>query len=116
MSKRGKTTLKFTIDCSTPVEDFVLNISDFELYLKQRIKVDNKAGNLGDSVFVSHEGPKLTVASKIPLSKRYLKYLSKRFLKKSQLRDYLRVVANSKTGYELKYYKIADAGDAEDDE
>lgn len=78
--------------------------------------VENKAGNLGESVFVSHEGTKLNVISKIPFSKRYLKYLSKRFLKRSQLRDYLRVVANSKNSYELKYYKIADAGDAEDDE
>jgi len=42
-----------------------------------------------------------------------LKYLSKRYLKKQQLRDYLRVIAKSKNSYELKYYQIT-AGDNEE--
>lgn len=47
---------------------------------------------------------------------RYLKYLTKKYLKKQQLRDYLHVVANSqmKNTYELRYFNInADEGDAE---
>lgn len=39
--------------------------------MKERIKVEGKAGNLGDNVTVSKEGDgKLVVESKIPLSKR----------------------------------------------
>ena len=38
---------------------------------------------------------RLTVASNIPLSKRYLKYLTKKFLKKNSLRDWIRLVALS---------------------
>lgn len=34
----------------------------------------------------------LTVTSNIPLSKRYLKYLTKKFLKKNSLRDWIRYV------------------------
>ena len=37
---------------------------------------------------------------------RYMKYLTKKFLKKNNLRDYIRVVANSKSSYELRYFQI----------
>lgn len=33
---------------------------------------------------------KITVTSNIPFSKRYLKYLTKKFLKKNSLRDWIR--------------------------
>jgi hypothetical protein len=46
------------------------------------------------------------VTANIPFSKRYLKYLTKKFLKKNSLRDYLRVVASSKDNYELRFYNI----------
>lgn len=63
--------------------------------------------------------------SSIPFSKRYLKYLTKKFLKKNQLRDWIRyvvvllrsivhsliemysVIASSKDTYELRFYNIA---------
>ena len=42
--------------------------------MKERIKVEGKAGNLGDAITVSKEGDgKLVVESKIPLSKRLVK-------------------------------------------
>ena len=55
------------------------------------------------------------VQSEGSFSKRYLKYLAKKFLKKMQMRDFLRVVATNKSTYELKYFNIQendeDAGD-----
>ena len=59
---------------------------------------------------------KVYVQAEAPFSKRYLKYLTKKFLKKKQLRDWLRVVANNKTTYELRYFKIHDDEDGEGDE
>lgn len=53
---------------------------------------------------------------KIILYFRYLKYLTKKFLKKNQLRDYVRVVANNKVSYELRYLHIAGADEDESDE
>ena len=44
---------------------------------------------------------------------RYLKYLTKKFLKKNNLRDYIRVVATSKANYELRYFQINQAEDEE---
>lgn len=45
--------------------------------------------------------------SSIPMSKRYVKYLTKKYLKKQQLRDFLRVIANRKDSYELRYFNMA---------
>lgn len=44
---------------------------------------------------------------------RYLKYLTKKFLKKNSLRDYIRVVATNKTNYELRYFQITAADEDE---
>eukprot|EP00908_Phaeocystis_cordata_P006545 Transcript_17166.p2 GENE.Transcript_17166~~Transcript_17166.p2 ORF type:complete len:136 (-),score=43.91 Transcript_17166:150-557(-) len=86
-----------------------------EKFLQDRIKVSGKTGNLGDLVTISRDKAKVTVASDIPFSKRYLKYLSKKYLKKQQLRDWLHVIANAKASYELRYYNIHDQ-DADEDE
>jgi large subunit ribosomal protein L22e len=40
------------------------------------------------------------------ISKRYLKFLTKRYLKKSTLRDFVRVVATDKTTYSLSFYNV----------
>jgi large subunit ribosomal protein L22e len=58
---------------------------------------------------------KINITSTAPLSKRYLKFLTKRFLKKSTLREFVRVVAASKDSYELKFYNVQ-AEDMEGDE
>lgn len=50
------------------------------------------------------------------LLRRYLKYLTKKYLKKNNLRDWLRVVANSKDSYELRYFQINQDEEEEEDE
>jgi large subunit ribosomal protein L22e len=72
------------------------------------VQVNGKAGNLGESVSISRDKTKLTVTAELPFSKRYLKYLTKKYLKKQQLRDYLHVVATDKSTYELRYFSIND--------
>lgn len=116
--KGKKTTVKFVIDCTQPVDDKVLDVASFEKYLHDRIKIAGKTGALAaNQVNITRDRTKLTVASPADLkfSKRQLKYLSKRYLKKQQLRDYLRVVASSKNSYELRYFSIS-AGDEEEAE
>ena len=53
--------------------------------------------------------------SRAAFSKRYLKYLSKKYLKKQQLRDWLHVISDNKQTYSLRYYNIHDQ-DADEDE
>ena len=134
-SKGGKRQIvKFTIDCVQPVEDRVLDVASFEKFLHDRIKVNGKAGALGDAVSIAREKTKLTVSAEAPFSKRwgnlagdhgtplpltpgarrYLKYLTKKYLKKQQLRDYLHVVASNKNTYELRYFSLNNEGDEDE--
>jgi large subunit ribosomal protein L22e len=110
-----KVNLHFGIDCTKPVEDKVFNTSNFAEFLRQRIKVDGKLGKLGDKIKVStSEDRKITVDASIPFSKRYLKYLTKKYLKKHSLREFLYVVASDKKNYQIKYFNIQqDGGDDE---
>merc|ERR1712095_229905 len=112
--KKKKTVLKFTLDCTLPVEDGIMNVGSFEKFLLERIKVAGKTGNLGSNVVLEKQKSKLVVTSDIPFSKRYLKYLTKKYLKKNKLRDWLRVVASTKDSYELRYFQINN--DEEEDE
>jgi large subunit ribosomal protein L22e len=47
---------------------------------------------------------------------RYLKYLTKKYLKKNSLRDWLRVIASNKDTYELRYYQINQDEEESNDE
>merc|ERR1719150_2649945 len=93
-----KNQIKLTIDCTHPVEDGIMNCADFEKYLHERIKVAGKTNNFGKEVTLGREKTKLLLTSDIPFSKKYLK--------KNNLRDWLRVVANTKESYELRYFQI----------
>eukprot|EP00421_Protoceratium_reticulatum_P046126 CAMPEP_0168441216 /NCGR_PEP_ID=MMETSP0228-20121227/43376_1 /TAXON_ID=133427 /ORGANISM="Protoceratium reticulatum, Strain CCCM 535 (=CCMP 1889)" /LENGTH=123 /DNA_ID=CAMNT_0008455535 /DNA_START=75 /DNA_END=446 /DNA_ORIENTATION=- len=104
--KGKKQVLKFTVDCQQPADDNIIEVKDLEKYLNNRIKVDGKTGNLGERVVITREKAKIHVSAEAPFSKRYLKYLSKKYLKMQQLRDFLRVVAPSKSTYELRYFNI----------
>eukprot|EP00744_Colponema_vietnamica_P020901 GILI01029761.1.p1 GENE.GILI01029761.1~~GILI01029761.1.p1 ORF type:complete len:122 (+),score=51.10 GILI01029761.1:37-402(+) len=113
-SKKGKKKTKnYTIDCSKPIADGIMVASDLEAYFKEHIKVDNKLGMLGEKVVVQSDANKVTVRAQQPFSKRYLKYLTKKFLKKKELREYLRVVASSTHNYEVRYFEVGDESDAE---
>jgi large subunit ribosomal protein L22e len=88
----------------------------YEKFLVDHIKVEGKTGQLGEDVKITRETPgQLAVTSSIPMSKRYLKYLTKaslvlrtrprrkltlcmhdcaqqKFLKKHLMREWLRCV------------------------
>ena len=108
-----KINLKYTINCKLTIEDNIIVLKDFEQYLSQKIKVNGKAGALGKDITVSMDMHSIVVESKIPLSKRYLKYLSKKYLKKQELKEFLRVIATGKNSYELRYFKIQNEEAAE---
>merc|ERR1719399_1490709 len=97
-AKGKKQVLKFLIDCRLPIEDNVIVLKDFVDFLTGHIKVDNKTNNLGSAVTVNMDKESLVVESKIPLSKRYLK--------KQDLKEFLRVIATTKNTYQLRYFKI----------
>lgn len=110
--------VKFVIDCTQPVDDKVLEMGSFEAYLHSKIKINNKTAQLAqNNVAISCDRTKLTVSfpSELNFSKRQLKYLTKRYLKKQQLKNFLRVVAASKNSYEMRYYQLSAGDEAEEE-
>ncbi|XP_016452754.1 large ribosomal subunit protein eL22y-like [Nicotiana tabacum] len=112
--KKGAT---FVIDFSKPVKDKIMDIASLEKFLQERIKVGGKVGALGDIVTVTRDKTKITVTSESTFSKRYLKYLTKKYLKKNNVRDWLRVISANKDRnvYELRYFNIAENKAEEED-
>merc|ERR1712038_1441170 len=82
-----KNQIKLFIDCTHPVEDGIMNCADFEKYLHERIKVGGKTNNFGKELVME-------------------RVKTKKYLKKNNLRDWLRVVASAKDAYELRYFQI----------
>ena len=107
----------YYIDCSRPATDGIFeneHFTDFEKYFREHLKINGKTCELGEKVKLAVRDKRLVITSYIGFSKRYFKYLTKRFLKKKMLRDWLRVVSVSKNRYELRYYNIQDEEEAEE--
>ncbi|CAI2729575.1 unnamed protein product [Schistosoma spindalis] len=115
-ASKKKQVLKFSI-CISPgvIDEDIVSPSLLEKYLKEHIKVDNKLNNLGKDVHVERDKSTIHVTANIPFSKRYLKYLTKKFLKRHKLRDFLRVVAKSKDSYEFRFFNFENE-DTDDEE
>ncbi|KAK9467489.1 ribosomal protein L22e [Lipomyces arxii] len=114
--KATKVTSKFTIDYTSAKSIF--DSEEFVTFLQNKIKVEGRTGNLGDIITVAKEGDsKVVVTAHTQFSGRYLKYLTKKYLKKTNFRDWLRVVSTSKGNYELRYFNVVVSDDeSEDDE
>ena len=114
--ERRAKPVQFIVDCTRPVEDGIMDAAQFEKFLHDKFKVEGKAGNLGERVTITREKTRIVVKSTEPFAKRYLKYLTKKFLKKQQLRDFLRVLATSRNAYELRYFTIDESAADEEGE
>lgn len=67
---------KFIINASQPASDKIFDVSAFEKFLQDKIKVDGRVGNLGDVIQISQQGEgKIEVIAHKEFSGRYLKYL-----------------------------------------
>ncbi|KAK4470884.1 hypothetical protein MN116_005655 [Schistosoma mekongi] len=113
---KKKQALKFSICCSPGViDEDIISPGTLEKYLKEHIKVNKKLNNLGKDVHIERDKSTINITANIPFSKRYLKYLTKKFLKRHKLRDFLRVVAKSKDSYELRFFNFENE-DTDDEE
>ena len=83
--KPKKSTWKFNLDLTHPVEDGIFDSGNFEQFLREKVKVNGKTGNLGNVVHIERFKNKIIVVSEKQFSKRYLKYLTKKYLKKKTL-------------------------------
>merc|ERR1711991_891727 len=89
----------FKIDCSVPAQDEIMDadlMNAFQQYLIENVKLHGRKGKLGDKVKVTQENSIVTVSTTM------------KFLKKKNLRDWLRILATKKGEYTLKYFNIQD--------
>eukprot|EP00924_Labyrinthula_sp_SR-Ha-C_P008713 maker-scaffold_2-snap-gene-0.2-mRNA-1 protein AED:0.07 eAED:0.07 QI:116/1/1/1/0.5/0.33/3/297/114 len=108
VAKNNRKTTKFSLDLNIPINDQLIDPESLVTYMKERIKVEGKTGDVEGKVAVTMKDGKLYIETKERFPKRYLKFLTKKYLKKQQIRDYLRVIADGKNGYKVKYFNISE--------
>ena len=110
--KPKKSTSKFNLDLTHPVEDGIFDSGNFEQFLREKVKVNGETGNLGNVAHIGRFKNRIIVISE----KQFSKYLTKKYLKKNSLRDWLCVVASDKEIYELRYFQISQDEDESESE
>ncbi len=110
--KKDKHYRKFHVDLNQAVSNNLLSVEAAVKYLKQNIKVGGLKNKLGDSVQVDSTDKKdkqkntivVSVDNTMKFSKRYVKYLIKKFLKRENISLYLRVISSGSNGYLVKLF------------
>ncbi|KAG5464170.1 hypothetical protein LSCM1_00350 [Leishmania martiniquensis] len=101
----------FKIDCSIPAADGIFSedvLGNFEQFFQDNTKLNGRKGKLSDKVRMSMNDNVLTITTTMAYRKKYFKYLTKKFLKKKDLRDWIRILSTGKGAYQLKYFNIQD--------
>jgi large subunit ribosomal protein L22e len=110
--KKEKSYKKFTVDLNQAVSNTLLSLEAASKYLQNNIKVNGLKGKLGDSVKIGQTDKKdkqkntivLSVDNNLKFSKRYIKYLIKKFLKRENISLYLRVISSGSNSYIVKLF------------
>jgi large subunit ribosomal protein L22e len=111
--KKEKSYRKYHVDLNQAVTNNLLSLEAAVKYLNGSIKVNGLKGKLGDSVKVTQTDKKdkqkntivVHVDNSMKFSKRYVKYLIKKFLKRESISLYLRVISNGASGYLVKLFQ-----------
>jgi large subunit ribosomal protein L22e len=106
----------FKIDCTIPAADGIFSpevLSSFEQYFQENTKLHGRKGKLADKVKIALNENVLSISTTMAYRKKYFKYLTKKFLKKKDLRDWIRILSKGKETYTLKYFNIHDQEDQE---
>ena len=114
--QKEKVYKKFYVDFSEPLDNKLLSIESAMKYLSSNMKIDGLKGNLKDFVKISVDDKRnkkcllIQVVNQMQFSKKYIKYLVKKFLKREGIVKYLTVLSNSPNSYEVKVLKNNNEG------
>jgi large subunit ribosomal protein L22e len=111
-TKKDKNYKKFHVDFNAAVSNNLVSLEAAIKYLSANIKVNGVKNKLGESVKVSSLTQRDTQKNIIlvqadntmKFSKRYIKYLVKKFLKRENISLYLRVISNASNSYVVKLF------------
>ena len=99
-------TKKLTLNLGVAGEQDLIIPKDMIEFFKSNIKINGKKGNLGENVgVVSVKGKKIDFQCNVHFSKKYIKYLTKKYLKKNDILDYFKINRESKNSYVIKFVK-----------
>lgn len=112
-TKKDKSYRKLSIDFDQPVTNSLLSLETAKKFLEQNIKVNGLKGKLGESVKVStteknskqKNNVVVQVDNAMKFSKRYIKYLVKKFLKRENINLYLRCISSGPGSYLVKIFQ-----------
>ena len=113
LEKKAKTYRTINVDFDSAVTNSLMSLDTAVKYFTQNIKVHGLKNKLEDFVKVSTSDKRdknkknnisIQVDVKQKFSKRYIKYLVKKFLKRENISLYLRVVSNGPNSYIVKLY------------
>ena len=108
---------KYTVDFNSPVDNNLLTLESALKYMQSNMKINGLKGKLGDTIKISITGKKdktkntliVSVDSQLQFSKRYIRYLVKKFLKREGIARFLTVSSTSPNAYTVKVIKKNEA-------
>ena len=113
VEKKAKTYRTYHVDFDQAVSNNLMSLDTAVKYFSQNTKVQGLKNKLEDFVKISTSDKRdknkknnvnIQVDVKMKFSKRYIKYLVKKFLKRENISLYLRVVSNGPNSYVVKLY------------
>lgn len=117
VEEKQMTYKKFTVDFNSPVDNNLLTLESACKYLQTNMKINGLKGKLGDFIKINMTDKKdktkntlvVSVANSVQFSKRYIRYLVKKFLKREGIARYLTVASTSPNAYTVKVIKKNEA-------
>jgi large subunit ribosomal protein L22e len=114
---KQKTYKKYTVDFNSPVDNNLLTLESALKYMQSNMKINGLKGKLGNTIKISITGKKdknkntliVSVDSQLQFSKRYIRYLVKKFLKREGIARFLTVSSTSPNAYTVKVIKKNEA-------
>ena len=108
---------KYSVDFSNPLENKLLTLESVLKFLQNNMKLNGLKGKLGKTILINTDEKReksktsivILVDSSIKFSKRYIRYLVKKFLKKEGVAKYLTLTATSPSAYMVKVIKKNEA-------
>ncbi len=110
--QKTKTYKKYTIDFTAPLSNKLLTLESVSKYLELNMKLNGLKGKLGDTIKINISDKNsilIQVESTLEFSKKYIKYLTKKYLKKEGIEKYMTINANTPSGYIVKIIKKNEA-------
>ncbi len=111
---KARTFRKFYVDFAEVIKNNLVTLEAAIKYLNDNIKLQNLKNHKDKATFIKisagGKGDKkntlcVEVENSVKTSKRYIKYLTKRFLKKENILTFLRVISSSTNTYSVRLMK-----------